>query len=220
MLGYSCHVYNKSRSNDVQIEKKEKVYDSSLFFSFVHCFQCTITIGWLSNISKQRRMKNKNQVEDSVSSGGLVVGSLVVSTSETSLVFCSGIVEFELLIGSSIDSVFVVGGVGDLEGAGEFRCCCCSNSYSLIKRFLSGWALLDDTDVVGDADDDIGDVDIGGLLRFDGWSTFIVNEDSCWVSDEDESVCWARRTNFPFEEWSSEDVDDCPDGENCGSSIW
>jgi len=27
---------------------------------------------------------------------------------------------------------------------------------------------LDDTDVVGDADDDIGDVDIGGLLRFDG----------------------------------------------------
>ncbi len=90
--------------------------------------------------------------------------SLAGSTLETSSVFCSGIIG---LIDSSVDSIFVVGGVGDFI-VGEFRCCCCcSNSYSLIKRFLSGCALFDETDVVGDADDDIGDVAIGGLLRFD-----------------------------------------------------
>ncbi len=124
----------------------------------------------------------KNQVEDSVSSVELTVASLAVSTSETSSRFCSEIVVFELLTGSS-----VVGGVGDLI-TGEFLCCCCSSSYSLIKRFLSGWALFDDTDVVGDADDDMGDVDIGGLFGFDDGSIFIINDDSCWVSDEDESV--------------------------------
>jgi hypothetical protein len=78
------------------------------------------------------------------------------------------------LIGSSVNSVFV-GSVGDFI-VGEFRCC--SSSYSLIKRFFSGCALFDETDVVGDAEDEMGDVAIGGLLRFD---------DSCWVSDEEES---------------------------------
>jgi len=73
----------------------------------------------------------KNQVEDSVSSVELTVASLAVSTSKTSSIFCSGIIVFELLIGSSV--------VGDLI-TGEFLCCCCccSSSYSLIKRFLSG----------------------------------------------------------------------------------
>jgi len=188
------------------------MYDSSL--SFVHCFQCTTTTtGWLSNSSKKN--EKVNQVEGcSGSSVGLVVASLAVSTSETSSVVCSGIVGFELLIGSSVG-----GGVGDFI-VGEFRCCCCcSSSYSLIKRFLSECALFDETDAVGDVDDEIGDVAIGGLLTFDGWSTFMDNDDSCWVSDEGV-VCWVRRVNFPFGEWSSGDVDDCLDGENCGSFLF
>lgn len=139
----------------------------------------------MSNI----REKRNNYVDGSVSSEELLVVSFVGSVSDMSSIFCSRLVEFG---GSSVDSGFVGGGggVGDLV-TGEFRCCCCcccSNSYSLIKRFFSGWALFDEIDVVGDADDDIGDADIGGLFKFDGWSVFIDNGGSCWVSDEDESV--------------------------------
>ena len=43
-------------------------------------------------------------------------------------------------------------------------CCCCSNSYSLINRFLSEWGLFEEIEVVGDADDDTGEVAIGGVL--------------------------------------------------------
>jgi hypothetical protein len=96
------------------------------------------------------------------------------------VVVCSGTVGVGLEIGSSIGSGLVDGGVGDLA-AGEFRCC--SSSYSLIKRFLSGWALVEETEVVGDTDAETGD----GLLRFDVWSTLVGKDDSCWVSDDDES---------------------------------
>ena len=56
-----------------------------------------------------------------------------------------------------------VGITGEIV-AGEFRCCCCSSSYSLIKRFFSGWALFEETDVVGDADDETGEAMAGGVL--------------------------------------------------------
>jgi hypothetical protein len=104
--------------------------------------------------------EKKDHVGDSASSVGLVTDSFAGSASETSSIFCSGIV----------DSVFVdVVGLGNIR-AGELRCCCCccSSSYSLIKRFLSGCALFDETDVVGDADDETGDVAIGGVIVWIG----------------------------------------------------
>lgn len=69
----------------------------------------------------------------------------------------------------TVDSVLAGGGVGVDVGitgefvAGEFRCCC-SSSYSLIKRFFSGCALFEETDVVGDADDETGETMAGGVL--------------------------------------------------------
>ncbi len=120
--------------------------------------------------------EEKTQLEDSVSSLGFTVDSFAVSTFEISSVVCSDIVGVGLGISSSD---FADGGVGDLI-AGEFRCC--SSSYSLIKRFLSGWALVEETEVVGETDE-MGD----GLLRFDVWSTLVGKDDSCCVSDDDES---------------------------------
>ncbi len=181
------------------------MYDLNLLF-FVHCFtnkynQQETTIGWLSNVSKTSYTMNKYYVDGVVSS----VELMTVSGSETPSVVASGIVGFELLVDSSVVSDFVaVGGGGvDITGdtiTGEFRCC--SSSYSLIKRFLSGCALFDEIDVVGDVDDETGDVAIGGvlvlvfvcigliggLLRFDDWSTLIDNDDSCCGSDGDGRV--------------------------------
>lgn len=136
---------------------------------------------------------------------------LAVSMPALSSTFCSDVrFVLEFWTDSSADSGFVDTPCGDddVPGdiiAGEFRCCCCcccSNSYSLSKRFLSGCALFDETDVVGETDDDIGDVAIGGVLllvldcvrftvglfRFDDTSLCISDVDSWGASAGDKSA--------------------------------
>ncbi len=181
MIQYRCHVHNGSKIKvHIEKEKKRTSMIQLCFFLFtvskINIYnqqQQNITTGWLSKYSCT--MRKMNHVDDSASSVGLVTDSFVVSASDISSIFWSGIV----------GSVFVVG-LGEIV-AGEFRCCCCSSSYSLIKRFLSGCALFDETDVVGDAADETGDVAIGGVFPWIG-SLFVDNDDSCWVSDGDESV--------------------------------
>lgn len=119
-------------------------------------------------------MDEENQSEDSGGSLGSSVDSffvsIVVDSSGITVEGGSG------LVCSSLES----GGVGDWV-AGEFRCC--SSSYSLIKRFFNGWALVEFVDAEGETEEEIGD----GLFKFDGWSIVIGKDGSCWVSDDDES---------------------------------
>ena len=163
----------------------------------------------LSKVSKANCTRSTCHVDDSGSSERSVSGSFVVSASEMLSIFSSGIAEVGLPIGSSDDSVVadvsgggvVDAGIAGETAVGEFRCCC-SCSYSLIKRFFSGCALFDDTDVVGDAEEDTGEVAIGGVLLlglvcigligelrgFDDESTFMDNVVSYWGSAGDGSV--------------------------------
>jgi hypothetical protein len=83
---------------------------------------------------------------------------LTTVSSAISSVSSFGISVFELVAISSVVSLFAVGGV---DATGDFRCCSCS--YSLIKRFLSGCELFDD--VVGD--EAIGGVPADGLFKLD-----------------------------------------------------
>lgn len=75
---------------------------------------------------------------------------------------------------------------------GEFRCCC-SCSYSLMSLFFNGCALFDVADVVGETEDETGELIVGGvfpvvmvnvgpcggLLKFGDCSRFCVNVGSC-----------------------------------------
>lgn len=98
--------------------------------------------------------EGEDQLELSVSVCRGIFVSFVVSVSETSSICCSE----PAVVAVGIETT------GEII-AGEFRCCCCcSCSYSLIKRFFNGCALFDETDVVGEADDDTGDAIVGGVL--------------------------------------------------------
>ena len=91
----------------------------------------------------------------------------MVSPSEISSMLLS-----TALVESGLDEEFVTGGDVDIRlrlfgetVVGELRCCCCcSCSYSLISRFFSGCALFDETEVVGDAEDDTGELIVGGVF--------------------------------------------------------
>ena len=103
-----------------------------------------------------------------------MIVSLGVSVSDIFSTFDSGIVESAVVTGSSdgFGSVDTIGGDVDAGTTGEAAagelccsccCCCCSNSYSLINRFLSECGLFEEIEAVGDADDDTGEVAIGGV---------------------------------------------------------
>jgi len=97
---------------------------------------------------------------ETVSSAGLETVSSATSTLETSSVSFFGISTSGLLVISSVGCT-----------TGEFRCC--SSSYSLIKRFLSECALVDEPEVVGDGANggvELVLIDIGfagGLFKLD-----------------------------------------------------
>ena len=130
--------------------------------------------------TRERGSEEKNQLEASGGSLGSSVDSFVVSMSAggSSGTVVGGVIG---LVCSDLGAGGRGGGVGDLF-AGEFRCC--SSSYSLIRRFFNGWALAEAVDAEGETEEETGD----GLFRFAGGSIIVGKDDSCWVSDEDESV--------------------------------
>lgn len=141
----------------------------SIFFCVVlsvHCFHAkSITTKASDNdrLIEQKikyfykRIKNKEEihVELSVSSEDFRVVSSFNSGLEWFSVSFFEVSTWEVFVISSLFSTFSIDVVDGGGTTGEFRCC--SSSYSLIKRFLSGCALFDAA--VGG-----GDVGIGGVL--------------------------------------------------------